>query len=53
MSPEIVALLVLAGGAVGAVVFTLVIVVVVDPSDANSRSGNEGEKEDVRESDRS
>ena len=53
MSPEIVALLILLGGIVAAIVFTLVIVVAVDPSDANSRSGNEGEKEDVRESDRS
>ncbi len=53
LSAEIVALLILLGGIVAAVVFTLVIVVAVDPSDANSRSGNEGEKEDVRESDRS
>ena len=53
MSPEIVVLLILLGGIVAAVVFTLVIVVAVDPSDANPQSGNEGEKEDVRESDRS
>ena len=45
LSPEIVALLVLLGGVVAAVVFTLVIVVAVDPSDANPRSGNEGEEE--------
>ncbi len=45
MAPEIVALLVLLGGVVAAVVFTLVIVVAVDPSDANPRSGNEGEEE--------
>jgi len=32
LSPEIVALLVLAGGAVAAVVFTIVIVIAVDPS---------------------
>ncbi len=49
MSPEIVALLILLGGIVAAVVFTLVIVVAVDPSDANSRSGNEGEKVEERE----
>ena len=45
LSPEIVALLVLLGGVVAAVVFTLVIVVAVDPSDVNPRSGNEGEEE--------
>jgi hypothetical protein len=45
LSPEIVALLVLLGGVVAAVVFTLVIVVALDPSDANPRSGNEGEEE--------
>lgn len=45
MSPEIVALLVLLAGVVAAVVFTLVIVVAVDPSDVNPRSGNEGEEE--------
>ena len=44
MSPEIVALLVLLGGVVAAVVFTLVIVVAVDPSDTNPRSGNEEER---------
>ena len=37
LSPEIVALLVLLGGVVAAVVFTLVIIVAVDPSDANPR----------------
>jgi len=37
VSPEIVALLVLIGGAVAAVVFTIVVVVAVDPSDANAR----------------
>ncbi len=36
MSPEIVALLVLLGGVVAAVVFTIVIVLVVDPSDADT-----------------
>ena len=45
MSAEIVALLVLAGGAVAAVVFTLVIVVAVDPSVPNTRAENEGERE--------
>ena len=45
LSPEIVALLVLLAGVVAAVVFTLVIVVAVDPSDVNPRSGNEGEEE--------
>jgi NADH:ubiquinone oxidoreductase subunit 3 (subunit A) len=49
LSPEIVALLILLGGIVAAVVFTLVIVVAVDPSDANPRSGNEGEKVEERE----
>jgi hypothetical protein len=53
LSPEIVALLVLLGGVVAAVVFTLVIVVAVDPSDANPRSGNEGEKEEERETEKS
>ncbi|CAA9435211.1 hypothetical protein AVDCRST_MAG82-2417 [uncultured Rubrobacteraceae bacterium] len=46
MSAEIVALLVLAGGIATAVVFTLVIVVVVDRPVAGTRAGNEGEKED-------
>jgi hypothetical protein len=53
LSAEIVALLVLAGGAVAAVVFTLVIVVVVDPSDANPRPENEGVKDEEREGERS
>jgi hypothetical protein len=53
LSAEIVALLILAGGAVAAVVFTIVIVVVVDPSDANPRLENEGEKDEVREGERS
>jgi hypothetical protein len=52
LSAEIVALLVLAGGAVTAVVFTLAIVVLVDPSDANTRTENEGEKEEERGSER-
>jgi hypothetical protein len=50
LSAEIVALLVLAGGAVAAVVFTLVIVVAVDPSVPNTRAENEGEIEEERES---
>ena len=47
MSAEIVALLVLLGGVVGAVVFTLVIVFVVDRSAANSRppNGDDGARE--------
>ena len=49
LSPEIVALLILLGGIVAAVVFTLAIVVAVDPSDANPRSGDEGEKVEERE----
>jgi hypothetical protein len=53
LSAEIVALLVLAGGAVAAVVFTLVIVVVVDPSDASPRAENEAEKDEVQESEKS
>ena len=53
MSAEIVALLVLAGGAVAAVVFTLVIVVVVDHSDANPRADNEGEKDEKQQSEKS
>ncbi|CAA9479800.1 MAG: hypothetical protein AVDCRST_MAG12-1435 [uncultured Rubrobacteraceae bacterium] len=43
MSPEIVALLVLLGGVIAAVVFTIVIVAVVGLSDTNPPSGNEGE----------
>ncbi len=53
LSPEIVALLVLLAGVVAAVVFTVVIVLVVDPSDTNPRSGNEGEKEEERETEKS
>ncbi len=53
MSAEIVALLVLAGGAVAAVVFTLVFVVVVDRSVANPRTENEGVKDEERESGKS
>ena len=45
MSAEIVALLILIGAIVAAVVFTLFIVVAVDPSDANPRSQSEGEKD--------
>ena len=48
MSAEIVALLILVGAMVAAIVFTLVIVVAVDPSDANPRSENEGEKDGGR-----
>ena len=48
LSSEIVALLVLIGAIVAAVVFTLFIVVAVDPSDANPRSENEGEKDGGR-----
>ena len=48
MSPEIVALLVLLGGVVAAVAFTLIVVFMVDPSGANPRTGNghdrQGEK---------
>jgi hypothetical protein len=50
VSPEIVALLVLAGGAVAAVAFTLIVVATVDRSGASGRptTGNErtGERED-------
>lgn len=53
MSAEIVALLVLLAGVVGAVVFTLAVVVVVDHSGAKSRLGNEGEKEEERETEKS
>ena len=48
MSAEIVALLILLGAIVAAVVFTLAIVVAVDPSDANRRAENEGEKDEER-----
>lgn len=41
LSSEIVALLFLAGGVVAAVVFTLAIVVAVDPVAANTRAENE------------
>ena len=47
MSPEIVALLVLLGGVIAAVVFTIVIVAAVDLSDTSTRDeigqGREGE----------
>jgi hypothetical protein len=52
LSAEIVALLVLAGGAIAAVVFTLVIVVVVDRPDANTRAENDGAKDEERESEK-
>ena len=45
MTAEIVALLILVGAIVAAVVFTLLIVVAVDPSDTNPRSENEGERD--------
>jgi len=45
LSSEIVALLVLIGAIVAAVVFTLFIVVAVDPSNANPRSENEIESD--------
>ena len=48
MSAEIVALLILVGAIVAAVVFTLVIVIAIDPSDANRRAENEGEKDEAR-----
>ena len=53
LSPEIVALLVLLGFAAAAVVFTLVFVVVVDRSVANTRAENEGEKDEERGSEKS
>jgi hypothetical protein len=53
LSAEIVALLVLAGGAVAAVVFTLVIVVAVDLSVPNTRAENEGKKDEEREGEKS
>lgn len=52
MEPEIVALLVLLGAVVGAVIFTLVVVLVVDPSDASPRSLDEGEKEEEGETEK-
>jgi NADH:ubiquinone oxidoreductase subunit 3 (subunit A) len=48
LSAEIVALLILVGAIVAAVVFTLVIVVAIDPSDANRPSENVGEKDEAR-----
>jgi NADH:ubiquinone oxidoreductase subunit 3 (subunit A) len=48
LSAEIVALLILVGAIVAAVVFTLVIVVAIDPSDANRQAENEGEKDEER-----
>lgn len=47
MSPEIVALLVLLGGVVAAVAFTLIVVVTVDRSAAGTRlsSGDDGARE--------
>ena len=48
MSAEIVALLILVGAIVAAVVFTLFIVVEVDPSDANPQSENEEAKDGGR-----
>jgi hypothetical protein len=50
LAPEIAALLVLLGFAAAAVVFTLVIVFVVDRSVANARADEEGEKDDEQES---
>ena len=50
MSPEIVALLVLLGGVVAAVVFTLAVVFMVDRSAGNTRSPNQDGKERGRES---
>jgi hypothetical protein len=43
-----VALLVLLGFVAGAIVFTLIFVVVVDRSVANTRAENEGEKDEKR-----
>ena len=48
MSAEIVALLILVGAMVAAIVFTLVIVIAVDPSDANPQSENEEAKDGGR-----
>jgi NADH:ubiquinone oxidoreductase subunit 3 (subunit A) len=53
LSAEIVALLILVGAIVAAVVFTLVIVVAIDPSDANRRAENEGEKQEEQGSETS
>ena len=53
MSAEILALLVLIGGMAAAVVFTLVIVVVVDRSVPNTRAENEGQKDEEWESGKS
>ena len=52
MSAEIVALLVLAGGAVAAVVFTLVIVVVVDRPVASTRAEGDAATGEEREGDK-
>ena len=49
LSAEVVALLVLAGGAVAAVAFTLVVVLVVDRSGANGRPPTEDEGARERE----
>ena len=45
MSPEIVALLVLAAAVVAAVAFTIIVVVRVDPSNTNTRRDIEQERE--------
>jgi len=50
LSPEIVLLLVLLGGVVAAVVFTIVIVAVVDFSDASARGEAEQERREGEES---
>lgn len=52
MSPEIVALLVLFVGAVAAVVFTLIVVVTVDRSAADTRPPNGGDGARVPEGER-
>ena len=48
LSPNVVALLVVLGFVAGAIVFTLIFVVVVDRSVANTRAENEGEKDEKR-----
>jgi hypothetical protein len=53
LSPEIVALLVLLGFAAAAVVFTLVFVVMVDRSVANTPADDEAEKDKERQSEMS
>jgi hypothetical protein len=50
LSAEIVALLVLLGGVVAAVAFTIVVVVAVDPSEASRRPLNGGDGVRERES---